>query len=80
MFSVFLLIYFLNIMITYLFQGEEEDSDEMIGMERATSLCSEQVAHDESTVMIGIGTATDDEEVLVIFAQYEKCSKPFCWK
>ena len=77
MFSVFLLVYFLNVMITYFFQGEEEDSDEMIGMERATSLCSEQVARDESTVMIGIATATDDEEVLVILRSMKSAVSHF---
>ncbi|XP_067027393.1 uncharacterized protein [Acropora muricata] len=44
--------------------GNEEDSDEMIGMERATPLFSEEVAHDQGTGMIGTATVADDEEVL----------------
>ena len=53
-------------MITYFFQGKEKDSDEMIEMERATSLSSEEVAHYQATGMIGTATAADDEEVVVI--------------
>ena len=63
----------------YFFQGKEEDSDEIIWMERATPLSSEEVGLDQGTGMIGTATAADDEEMLVIFAQHEKCSKPFCW-
>ena len=38
----------------------------MIGMKRATSLSSEEVAHYEGTGIIGTPTAADDEEVRVI--------------
>ncbi|XP_067027390.1 uncharacterized protein [Acropora muricata] len=44
--------------------GNEEDSDEMIRMERATPLFSEEVALDQATGMIGTATVADDEEVL----------------
>ena len=53
-------------MITYFFQYKEEDSDEMIGMKRATCLSSEKGAHYQATGMIGTATAADDEEVVVI--------------
>lgn len=46
-------------------QGKMEDSDEMIGMERASSLSSEEVAHYQGTGMIGTATDSDDEEVLI---------------
>ena len=55
-----------NITITYFFQDEEEDSDKMIRMERATPLFSEDVVLGQRTGMIGTATAADDEEVLVI--------------
>ena len=59
-------LFIFTIMITYFFQGNEEDSDEMIGMERATPLSSEKDELDQRTGMIGTATAADDEEVLVI--------------
>ena len=64
-------------MITYLFQGKEEDSDEMIGMERATCLSSENVSHYQATGMIGTATAADDEEVLVILRSMKSAVSPF---
>ena len=45
-----------------------------------TPLFSEQDELDQRTGMIGTATAADNKEVLVIFAQHEKCSKPFCWR
>ncbi|XP_015777305.1 PREDICTED: uncharacterized protein LOC107355277 isoform X2 [Acropora digitifera] len=44
--------------------GKEEDSDEIIWMERATPLSSEEVELDQGTGMIGTATAADDEEML----------------
>ena len=64
-------------MITYFFQGKEEGSDEMIGMERATSLSSEEVAHYQATGMIGTVTAADDEEVLVILRSMKSAVSHF---
>ena len=64
-------------MITYFFQGDEEDSDEMIGMERATSLSFEEVGHYEGTGMIGTATAADDEEVLVILRSMKSAVSHF---
>ena len=53
-------------MITYFFQGKEEDSDKMSRMDRATPLLSEQVVLNQRTDMIATATAADDKEVLVI--------------
>ena len=65
-------------MIAFFFsQGNEEDSDEMIGMERATPLFSEEVALDQGTGMIGVGTAADDEEVLVILRSMKSAGSHF---
>ena len=64
-------------MITHFFQGNGEDSDEMIGMERATSLSSEEVAHYQGTGMIGTATAADDEEVLVILRSMKSAVSHF---
>ena len=63
-------------MITYFFQGKEEDSDEMIGMESATSLSSEEVAH-QATGIIGTATAADDEEKLVILRSMKSAVSHF---
>ena len=59
------------------FQGNEEDSDEMIGMERATPLFSEEVPLDQGTGMIGTTTAADDEEVLVILRSMKSAVSHF---
>ena len=64
-------------MITYFFQSKEEESNEMIGMERATSLSSEEVAHYQRTGMIGTATAADDEEVLVILCSMKSAVSHF---
>ena len=64
-------------MITYFFQGKEEDSDELIGMERATSLSSEEAAHYQATGMIGTATGADDEEVLVILPSMKSAVSDF---
>ena len=64
-------------MSTYIFQGKEEDSDEMIGMERATCLPSEEVAHCQATGMIGTATAADDEEVVVILRNMKSVASHF---
>ena len=64
-------------MVTYFFQGEEQYSDEMIGMERATSLSSEEVAHYEGAGMTGTATAADDEEVLVILRSMKSAVSHF---
>ena len=64
-------------MITYFFQGKEEDSDEMIGMERTTCLSFEEVAHYQATGMIGTATAADDEEVLVILRSMKSAVSHF---
>ena len=53
-------------MITYFFQGEEEDSDEMIVIDGATPLLSEEVVLDQRTGMIEMAAAADDKEVRVI--------------
>ena len=47
-------------MITYFFQGEEEDSDKIIRMERAIPLFSEGVLLDQRSDMIGTASAADD--------------------
>ena len=65
------------IMITYIFQGKEGDSDEMIAMDVATSLSSEEVAHSQETGMIGTATAADDEEVLVILRSMKSAVSHF---
>ena len=64
-------------MIMYFFQGKEKDSDKKIGMERATSLSSEEVAHNQATSMIGTATAADDEEVLVILRSMKRAVSHF---
>ena len=54
-------------MITFFFfHGKEEYSDEMIVIEGATPLFSEEVVLDQRTGMIGMATAADDKEVRVI--------------
>ena len=65
------------IMITSFFQGNEEDLDEMIGMERATPLFFEEVALDQGTGLIGTATAADDEEVLVILCSMKSAVSHF---
>ena len=67
----------LIIVITYFFQGEEQYSDVMIGMERATPLSSEEVAHYEGAGMIGTATAADDEQVLVILRSMKSAVSHF---
>ena len=65
-------------MIAYFFfQGNGEDSDEMIGMERATPLFSKEVALDQGTGMIGTATVADDEEVLVILRSMKSAVSHF---
>ena len=64
-------------MITYFFQSKEEESNEMIGMERATSLSSEEVAHYQGTGMIGTATAADDEKALVILRSMKNAVRHF---
>ena len=65
-------------MITFFFfQGKEEDSDELIGMERATCLSSEEGAHYQATGMTGTATAADDEEVLVILRSMKSVASHF---
>ena len=64
-------------MITFLFQVKEKDSDEMIEMERATSLSSEEVTQYQGTDMIGRTTAADDEEALVILRSMESAVSHF---
>ena len=64
-------------MITYFFQGKEEDSDELIGMERATCLSSEEAAHYQTTGMIGTATAADHQEVLVILRSMKSAVSHF---
>ena len=59
------------------FQGNEEDLDEMIGMERATPLFFEEVALDQGTGLIGTATAADDEEVLVILCSMKSAVSHF---
>ena len=64
-------------MIMYFFQGEEEDSDKMIRMERACSLFSETVVYDPRTGKIRMATAADDEEVLVILRSMKSAVSHF---
>ena len=68
---------FLLLWLRIFFQGEKEDSDEMIGTERATSLSSEEVALDQRTGMIGPATDSDDEEVLVILRSMKSAVSHF---
>ena len=65
LFSVLLFIYFYYYAYVF-FKGNEEDSDEIIGMERATPISSGKNELDQRTGLIGTVTAADDEEVLVI--------------
>ena len=65
------------IIITYFFQGKEEESDMMIGMERATCLSSEEVTHNQLSGMIDTATAADDEEVQVIFRSMKSAISHF---
>ena len=68
---------FLLLWLRIFFQGEKEDSDEMIGTERATSLSSEEVTLDQRTGMIGPATDSDDEEVLVILRSMKSAVSHF---
>ena len=76
MLSVFLLIYFYYYDYVF-FQVKEKDSNEIIEMERATSLSSEEVAQYQGTGMIGRTTAADDEEALVILRSMESAVSHF---
>ena len=49
----------------------------MILMERATSLFSKEVVLDQRTGMIGMATAADDEEVLVILRSMKSAVSHF---
>ena len=71
------MITFFFVFFCFFFQGNEEDSDVMIGMERATPLCSEEVALDQGTGVIGTATAADDEEVLVILRSMKSAVSRF---
>ena len=64
-------------MITYFFQGKEEDSDKMIRMKRATLSFSDKVAHYQKTGMIGPATDSDDVEVLVILRSMKSAVSHF---
>ena len=64
-------------MITYLFQGIKQVLDEMILMERATPLFSNEVVLDQRTGMIGKATAADDEQVLVIVCSIKSAVSHF---
>ena len=71
-------------MITYFFQGNEEDSDETIGMRRATPLFPVLgflvlflVVLYQRTGMIGTATAADDEAVLVILRSMKSAVRHF---
>ena len=82
--SVFIFIYFYYFEYVFFFfffffflQGNEEDSDEMIGMERATPLFSGEVALDRGTGMIRTATVADDEEVLVILRSMKSAVSHF---
>ena len=77
MLPVFVLSYCYYYDYVSFFQGNEEDSDEMIGMERATSLSSEEVALDQGTDVIGTATAADDKEVLVILCSMKSAVSHF---
>ena len=75
MLSVYLFIYLF--LLCFFFQGKEEDSDKMIRMERATPLFSEQVVLNQRTDMIGMATAADDKEVLVILCSMKSAINHF---
>ena len=64
-------------MITYFFQGNEEDSDEMIGKGKAAPLFSGKDELDQRTGMIGTATVADDEEVLVILRSMKSAVNHF---
>ena len=66
-----------NILITYFLQGKEKDSDEMIGMERDSSLSSEEAAHYQGTGISGTATATEDEKALVILRSMKSAVRHF---
>ena len=76
MLSVFSFVNFI-IMITFFFQGKEEDSDKMIRMKRASALFSDEVAHYQKTGMIGPATVSDDVEVLVILRSMKSAVSHF---
>ena len=57
--SIFIYL-FLLLWLRIFFQGEEEDSDKIIRMERATPLFSADVVLDQRSDMIGTATAADD--------------------
>ena len=71
-------------MFTFFFQGNEEDSDETIGIKRATPLFAVLVflvvflvVLYRRTGMIGTGTAADGEEVLVILRSMKSAASHF---
>ena len=76
------------IMFTYFFQGNEEDSDETIGMKRVTllfallfalsfSLVVYLLAPYQGTSMIRTGKAADDEKMQVIFRSMKSAVSHF---
>ena len=64
-FSIFLKFIFI-VRITYFFQGNKVFLYELISLEGATPLFPKEVVLDQRTGMIGMATAGDDLEVLVI--------------